>query len=331
MDDEFNNKNTVGSERDVVETAAANSPVGGDADSKKKQLGWKIAVGVLALIVVVLAGTLAWCMLTRGDSEGKGSASGGDDATLDGSEGAEDDAEEFLKQDEAVRETVAAIKEKALELLDPYKLVDSIYDVEAPYKPEGFLTAIQLNRGYGVKVEDSVNPTLPEKINSVDWATEYGNVLKERGFVDTGEYYTLSSAVHSGGSLFVNEESGVVCMVEDEPRLDCSHKDWYNEADAELTNELAKVFEAATGEEVGYLVATVESIQNSSVAPYQRIYAGRSGYRSSFYRVSPDAEWVYFASGQDGPACAEYDTEDLKKAFAGTRCWGEGEYLEVEP
>lgn len=331
MDDEFNNKNTVGSERDVVETTVATGSVGRDADSKKKQLGWKIAVGVLALIVVVLAGTLAWCMLTRGDSEGQGSASGGDDATLDGSEGAEDDAEEFLKQDEAVREVVAAIKEKALELLDPYKLVDSIYDVEVPYKPEGFLTAIQLNRGYGVKVEDSVNPTLPEKINSVDWVTEYGNVLKERGFVDTGEYYTLSSAVHSGGSLFVNEESGVVCMVEDEPRLDCSHKDWYNKADAELTNELAKVFEVATGEEVGYLVATVESIQNSSVAPYQRIYAGRSGYRSSFYRVSPDAEWVYFASGQDGPACAEYNTEDLKKAFAGTRCWGEGEYLEVEP
>lgn len=69
MDDEFNNKNTVGSERDVVETTVATGSVGGDADSKKKQLGWKIAVGVLALIVVVLAGTLAWCMLTRGDSE----------------------------------------------------------------------------------------------------------------------------------------------------------------------------------------------------------------------------------------------------------------------
>lgn len=304
-----------------------------NVNSHKKQVGWKVATGVLAVLAVVLGGLLVWQMVAKGGvGECKDVALGNADVTVSGDTENSDGMDEvLLKQDAQVRETVAAVGVKAEELLEPFRILEYVYDVEVPYKPEGFLTAIQLNRGYGFKIERVDNPTLPEKINGVDWASAFGDVLEGRGFVNTGEYYTSSSAPSANGALYVSNESGVVCEVENAPRMNCSHKDWYDKADAELSNELSKIFEEATGEKVDYLVARVEHIRDSAVAPYQTIEVGRRGYGSSFYRVNPEAEWVYFASGQDGPACAQYNTEDLRKAFAGRQCWADGGYMEVEP
>ncbi len=329
---EFGGEEAVSSERSEGtnagmpnRTGAGGAGVKVQPSSAKKQTGWKIATGVLVLLVIALGGLLTWRMLAKETPvECQDTATGDDEKT-------DDTAAALLAQDAQVREVVAEVKAKAAELLDPYNLLDSVYDVMVPYEPEGYLTAIQLNRGYGFKMEYSENPTLLEKIASVDWMDELGEVLEKRGFVDTGEYYTTASAVASVGTTFVNDESGVVCGLWNAPQMYCSYKDWYDKADAELANELSRVFEEATGEEVDYLVAEVDDIRNSSVAPYQTIEVRRRGYGSSFYRVSPEAEWVYSFSGQGVPTCDEYNTEDLRKAYAGQTCWtNEGDSV-VQP
>jgi hypothetical protein len=52
-----------------------------------------------------------------------------------------------------------------------------------------------------------------------------------------------------------------------------------------------------------------------------------------FYRVSPEAEWQYFTATQGLMPCTNYNTEDIRNAFAGETCFDEsnGETLTVQP
>ena len=122
----------------------------------------------------------------------------------------------------------------------------------------------------------------------------------------------------------INDNSGVICRM-GYVYLGCGHKDWYNKENAALSDNLARVVLDATGEDPHLVVADVNQIKNSEISPYQRIEAMRQGFGSMFYRVSPEAEWQYFTSGQAGPTCSEYNTDDLRKAFAGMHCYSEGE------
>lgn len=94
----------------------------------------------------------------------------------------------------------------------------------------------------------------------------------------------------------------------------------------------------------GCFVVSYSGPQDSSVAPYQ-ILQGGLGYNGNYgsgcgdggggvgfylYRVNPDAEWQFGMAGQNVSLCSQFDTDDLKKAFADLSCWNAVDYSEGE-
>lgn len=201
------------------------------------------------------------------------------------------------------------------------------------YRPEGMLTAVPLEVTYGVGLSDDYLYGEQELDYTAMYAEEvFAGVeryLREAGFEATGERY----GTWSGGvwpETYLDEQTGVLCVIDAMfVGIHCGYKEWYNRENAELSNNLAKAEMKVTGEDPWLTVANVEAIIDSEVSPYQRISAAKPGYGAMFYRVSPEAEWVYFTSGQAGPACSEFNTDDLRKAFAGLGCYSIEEQREA--
>ncbi|MDR0955806.1 MAG: hypothetical protein LBM73_01620 [Candidatus Nomurabacteria bacterium] len=79
--------------------------------------------------------------------------------------------------------------------------------------------------------------------------------------------------------------------------------------------------------------ATLNGIENSSIAPYQTTEveisqssssgddAESSGFLGLFYRTSPSAKWQYLAGTQGMILCSAFSgNADAQKAFAGSEC-----------
>lgn len=228
------------------------------------------------------------------------------------------------QNDKAAREIVATVKAEVEKKMAPYKLLMNVYDELAPvYRPEGMETGVPLTKNYGFVVDATTFPTQSEQyklIYNTNYYETIAKLLEEKGFADTEETYTLTSS-GAGPTTFVNAETGVVCAVSSLPEFACAYKTWYDEKDADFSNSLAKVYKTATGEDAYYLVAKESDIKDSPVEPYQTISVAMTGFGAVFYRTSADSEWVYFDRGQGAPLCSAYNSENLKKAFAGQACY----------
>lgn len=286
-----------------------------------KQNVWLYAViGVLTATVLILVGVLV--AVSRVDQEASDNVANAND---------DQDVQLVLsefKKDLAVRSLVAEVEAQINEKLSPYSVLLDFYDQSGVvyYQPEDFSTVVSLNKLYGFKVDESIaryNSALQKILQDADWSTEISDLLKVRGFVTDEEQYTSASA-GPGAVIYVNKDEGMVCNTTPLTLfLGCGATTWYDESDAALSNELAKVYEKAVGEKARLLLARVSKIENSIAEPYQTIDVKMSGFGALFYRVSPESEWKFFARGQDGPACSQYNTEDLKKAYLGRNCYNE--------
>lgn len=168
------------------------------------------------------------------------------------------------------------------------------------------------NESYGVISEVSYYDSSIEK-QIMDTAYSYAKeVLSNNGFVETKDEISMST------KLFYNSNTSIYCMVSESSlpfRAECSKDTWISDEDKELVVSLAKNFGYS------YIAAKSSNIKNSSVSPYQRLTANGAGAALLFYRVSPNSEWQFFTATQAELLCSDYDTNDLKNAFAGERCW----------
>lgn len=324
-----------------VENAATQTQVAMPLGSKKKAK-WPFVVLGVVVILALVGGVVAILAMRKADSEmtngtegenGAGSAENGGGGGIDGEESGGTMMEE--KKEVMVQKLVAEVKVQIEKDVAEYGIKLNEFQDEnlIYYRPEGFEVAIALNRSYGFEVAGQNEVNLNELENQGYYAyKEIGEMLENKGFVRLDGNYATGSA--GSEILYVNEGDGIVCGV---PfwgvSLSCAATDWYDKDDAELSNELAKVYNEATGENATLLRARVADIKNSPVAPYQNISVGMQGFGAMFYRMSPEAEWVYFTSGQMGPSCEDFNTDDVRKAFAGESCWSEGEGFDavVEP
>ncbi len=148
---------------------------------------------------------------------------------------------------------------------------------------------------------------------------------------------------------YKNDQSGVICSVYDNEyslphRLICSHEAWYiaeDSQEAELHNGIAKaVKNAVTAGMIKNMPTSLDihldygtlGIKDSEYEPYQSARVSLLNGWAKFYRVSPDADWVYFKGGNGSDLyCSEYNTEDIKKAFAGDMCFDDdsGEMITI--
>lgn len=285
---------------------------------------YKLAIAILSLAVLAMAATIIYLLFCPSSPKNDNPTTPNDPPVAQECPAQNDTCAVAEKNDKAVREIVAAVKTAVEEKMTPYKLLVNTYDESAPvYRPEGMETGIPLTKNYGFMANAagfSVQSEQYRLIHSTDYYETITKVLTEKGFVDTEESYTLASA-GKAPTTFMNEETGVVCAVSSLPDFSCAYKTWYSEKDADFSNSLAKVYKEATGEDAYYLVAKEADVKDSPVEPYQTISVAMTGAGAIFYRVSPTSEWVYFSRGQMAPLCSAYNTDNLKKAFAGQTCY----------
>lgn len=240
-------------------------------------------------------------------------------------------AAEFGAQDLAVRNVIGSIEAKIRGQVRPHGyFIKTTNERPIDYRPEGFNSDVSLDKVYGLRgvIQDShVDFGMFKKILADEKLNDaIISALSELGFV--GYDYDASGDEQSDVEHYINEGTGVICDVDASYHGDvvsCGNIAWIDGGKAELSNELVDAYKVATGVYPTSLSVSIGDIVDSSYAPYQRIVIGvqegMSGAVGLFYRVSVDAEWVYFTSTQDLMSCAEFNTEDLRRAFAGEECW----------
>lgn len=342
---EFGNEEVVNSERSernameaANEAGAGGVGIKAQSGSAKKQMGWKIATGVLALLAVVLGGFLAWRMLV------KEVPAECQDPTIGDNVDSDDAAEVLLAQDAQVREIVEAVKEVTAkfmtvtlenEFVGPYQVSLDFYreyDEAFPvYKVDESMPYIRLNKSYGFGLfaptfqSFFTDQRLLEALGNEEYHAAVENLFASKGF----ESYAL-------GSEYFNRETGVVCNLPYSgvpTHFACGYVDWYNRDNAGLVKSLGEAY----GDIEDTVFGDVE-ISDSEYKPYQRAavglwsVAGIGGANGLFYRTGPEAEWKYFTSLQAVPSCEEFNTEDLRRAFMGMECFdNQGQESTVRP
>lgn len=115
--------------------------------------------------------------------------------------------------------------------------------------------------------------------------------------------------------------------------LECGKTNWGFLSDEELhlVGELEKAYLEKKGEYPRIINAYGAEAEKSQYEPYQVLRVGLGGGLGLFYRVSPNDEWQFFAITQAPLECSEYNTDDLRKAFAGDVCYNGMEASKVQP
>lgn len=210
------------------------------------------------------------------------------------------------------------------------------------YKPEGTNTYMPMRFGLSARISSDDNEAT---------ALELGTRLESKGFTSIGVIPHLGSA---GPVIYgyLNSDKNIVCetygdgmfVSQDVWRnyviLECAKVDWHflTAEEKEFVGKLETAYFNKTGKYPitlsGYpmnLTDLESKIKNSQISPYQTLQVAIGGGYALFYRVSPDAEWQYFTGGQGPLSCSDYDTEDLRKAFAGDACFDGQTESTVQP
>ena len=132
------------------------------------------------------------------------------------------------------------------------------------------------------------------------------------------------------GKLLYNPNTQIYCLVSENAlpfSVSCSKENWITNETKTLAEKLASIANSP------YVAVDPSHIVDSQVSPYQTITANGGGAALLFYRTSKDADWQFFKASQGLLNCNEYDTEDLKNAYAGQMCFNEstGETITVQP
>ena len=292
---------------------------------------YKLAIWILSVIVVALIALLiflAFCPISPLKQPCP------DTKPDDNNQSATDcPACEVSAEDKAVREIVGKVKQKMSEYLiiemqsndgQTYTVPLSFYkeyDETFPtIKPEGSAVYVRTNRSYGFRIDvlssqKFFEAELSKILEERKFEQPIADLFAENGFekVSVGPDYN-----------FFNSQTGVVCTGVSET-FACSSTKWVNQDDIKLYNQLATAFEKATDGSLAQTVYDNAVIENSNVEPYQRLSVsahglGGGGHVDLYYRTSPESEWQYFTGTQAVLPCSDYNTEDLRKAFAGDPC-----------
>lgn len=106
--------------------------------------------------------------------------------------------------------------------------------------------------------------------------------------------------------------------------------------EAAMLAEITAVIAAHSGGEVSDYEVTLRDsgIEDSPYKPYQRIWvnvtqlnAATGGYLVQLWRKDKNSPWQYGLGLNGIPDCFEYDTDDMRKAFAGQECYADATTL----
>lgn len=121
------------------------------------------------------------------------------------------------------------------------------------------------------------------------------------------------------------EKGNIICTVGQSAHVfvTCSEKNWVSNETDKFATQLSNAYYAKVNSYPLTIYVAGRTIKDSSVSPYQTLQVGTDNAAGLFYRVSPDAEWQFFTSTQAELECSEYNTDDIRKAYAGDKCYDE--------
>ena len=312
------NGNNMGQEMTPNQATASGNMTSEPVHEKKKINVLAILFGVTTLVFAGLA--VYFGMEHFKPKGGQSGDAGGDQSNQGGSEVVVVDIPDMAEDYEEVYDLMNGL---VADLGDGFDGIQVSSDIV--YKPEGINSYMQMRFGLSAKVYSDDN---------VATASELGMRLENGGFTSIGTIPHLGSAgpVING---YLNSDRNIVCEVygdglfiaqdvwQEYVSLGCAKTDWHWMTDAkkELANKLETAYFNKTGKYPTTLYGLESRVKDSQISPYQTLQVAIGGGYALFYRVSPDAEWQYFAGGQSYLDCSYYDTEDLRKAFAGDVCY----------
>ncbi|MBR2658673.1 hypothetical protein IKD57_02120 [Candidatus Saccharibacteria bacterium] len=324
-----------------TEIATSPQPIAPAKPTDKKKV---IAlVVVLVLIVATLATVLIVQNLNNRSTKSTNTApQTSSDETIDDSEdNCEDSNSDDCKTSESSSEQSSSevvtkdTKEEVKSLMETFKsaaesaavntfgqsidLSIAYYDNGGvSYKFDGAKVATPTTGAYSLFTADASNSDTPI-------IETMGNAItakaKELGFIE----YTENTYNLAGRPSYYLPSSQIICAGIDVGtiyyiNISCASTSWHTQESIDLTNQLADAYYAKVGSYPHDINATYPKIENSLYRPYQRMETTTLGAILLFYRTSPDAAWQFFKGTQAISSCDEFNTPDLRRAFAGTTC-----------
>lgn len=230
-------------------------------------------------------------------------------------------AEIKAEQVAETKETVDQLKETVVGVNSDFQITDTTEESGyVAYKIDGAKVPVLLDEaiGFSAKIEGDNSEAA---IN--DATSQLEAKLDDLGF----EEYNLVSNFEGDKYAFYNEEKEIICSPltkgTNEISISCANTAWYSEDDVALANELVDALEKTGDTKIKYIGVRKAMIKDSEVVPYQTVTASTSDAVVEFYRVNPTSPWIFFNGGQAMHSCSDYNTDDLKAAFHGTKCYNE--------
>ena len=229
--------------------------------------------------------------------------------------------------DKKVRDLIAQLQEATSSL--NYSIVPTYDYGRVLVKNAAAKTLLPIQKSYGLygMVQGSDFTVAEEFVNIIN------NKLIELGFVNNDD---IEGPMYiTGGDNLINRDSQIACnLTGGVPfTVNCSHLSWLTEETINLANQLAEAYHEKTGEYPFSINLSHYEIKDSQVASYQTLNVPVANAMGLFFRTSPDSNWQFFKTTQSVIPCQEYNTTDIKNAFAGSVCYDEatGNNSTVQP
>ena len=199
--------------------------------------------------------------------------------------------------------------------------LEKTYDSDVTYEFEKNY-ATNLNGAYGLifDVENNTNYSTALASSGIVDKVMNSHGLKKISFNDP--------AVIGEGGIYYADDNGYICNYSSQSspvRINCANSNWLTEEDKTFAKSLIdamKKSDDSKDDEMYYVSATLDDITKTADGKYEHVTASVAGAAALFYRNTDGGEWKHFMSTQQALSCNDYNTDELKAAFAGVDCYG---------
>lgn len=198
--------------------------------------------------------------------------------------------------------------------------LEKTYDSYVTYEFEKNY-ATNLNGAYGL-------------VFDVDNNTNYSTTLASSGIIDkVMNSHGLKKisfddpAVFGGGVIYYADDNGYICNYSSQSspvHISCANSNWLTEEEKTFAKSLMDAMKKSDdyeNDEMLYASATQDDITKTADGKYERVTASVAGAAALFYRNTDGGEWKYFVSTQQVLNCNDFNTDEIKAAFAGSDCY----------
>jgi len=178
-----------------------------------------------------------------------------------------------------------------------------------------------MNQAYGLTIQKTV---ATNSETGVDTVFTQG-IIDEVTATFTSSQYHKTTDLTSGAEY---QSDTVICTVSGADSIPiyvtCANKNAYTKVSSDL-KPFVTVYHAGNSDDTSESVFSAPNIKSSSVDSYQTATVsissrqGVGGAALLFYRKGSE-NWKFFKATQDELSCSEYNTDDLKAAFADEPC-----------